>query len=79
MPSLHVRDLPEEIYHSLCAEAVLEHRSIAQQAVAVLARGLKMDGSRQRRRAMLLAKIQADDHGRVYPDPVALIREDRER
>ena len=79
MPSLQVRDLPEDLYHSLCAAAVLEHRSIAQQAVAILARGLQMDGSRQQRRALLLAKIQATASGRLFPDPAELIREDRER
>lgn len=79
MPSLQVRELPEHVYQSLCAEAAMEHRSIAQQAVAVLARGLRIDESRQRRRAALLADIKNDGCILIAPDPAALIREDRER
>jgi hypothetical protein len=40
MPSLQVRDLPEAIYRKLLNEAEKEHRSLAQQAIAVLAIGL---------------------------------------
>jgi len=79
MPSLQVRDLPEAIYQSLCAEAVQEHRSIAQQAVAVLARGLQMEADQRQRRKLLLTKILKDVHEKQLPDPAALIREDRER
>lgn len=79
MPSLQVRDLPEAIYHTLCAEAVLEHRSIAQQAVAVLARGLQMKADQRQRRKLLLARILTDAHEGQVPDPAELIREDRER
>ncbi len=79
MPSLQVRELPEDIYRNLCAEAALEHRSIAQQAVAVLARGLRIDENQKRRRGALLAEIKANSCSLSLPDPVALIREDRER
>lgn len=79
MPSLQVRDLPEAVYHSLCAEAALEHRSIAQQAVAVLARGLQIEADQRQRRKQLLARIQAGTTARQLPDPTELIREDRER
>lgn len=79
MPSLQVRELPDYIYQTLCNEATLEHRSIAQQAIAVLARGLNIDVSRQRRRSAMLAELQTNGVGKALPDPVALIREDRER
>ena len=62
-----------------CNEATLEHRSIAQQAIAVLVRGLGIDENRQRRRSALLAELQTNGVGKALPDPVALIREDRER
>jgi len=82
MPSLQVRELPEHIYQSLCLEAQASHRSIAQQAVAALAKGLNLDLAPQMRRKTLLAAIRAEaefpyPHG--LPDPALLIREDRDR
>lgn len=82
MPSLQVRELPEHIYRTLCDEAEAAHRSIAQQAVAVLAKGLKLELEPKARRKALLVAIrvgadQAQPAG--FPDPALLIREDRER
>lgn len=36
MPTLQIRDLPQGIYDRLVLEAGLEHRSLAQQATAIL-------------------------------------------
>lgn len=82
MPSLQVRELPEHIYRTLCHEAEASHRSIAQQAVAALAKGLNLDLAPQMRRKTLLCAIREAgeglDAGR-FPDPALLIREDRDR
>lgn len=40
MPALQVRDFPEDLYERLRALAELEHRSIAQQTVALVEEGL---------------------------------------
>lgn len=40
MPALQVRDFPQDLYDRLCAQAKLEHRSIAQQTVACVERDL---------------------------------------
>jgi hypothetical protein len=82
MPSLQVRELPEHIYQTLCQEAEAEHRSLAQQAVATLARGLNLDLAPQLRRKAILDAVR--EEGAQYgaaglPDPATLIREDRER
>ena len=82
MPSLQVRELPEHIYHQLCREAEIQHRSIAQQAVAALARGLQLELDPKSRRIALLTRINAEPITlNVVPptDPAQLIREDRER
>ena len=34
MPSLQIRDLPEDIYEALRFRAASEHRSLTQQALA---------------------------------------------
>jgi hypothetical protein len=81
MPSLQVRELPEHIYLQLCREAEVQHRSIAQQAVAALARGLRIELDPKSRRIELLAQINADPIklNILSLDPAQLIREDRER
>ena len=80
MPSLQVRELPEHLYAQLCREAEIEHRSIAQQAVATLARGLNLGLDLKTRRIALLEEIRASAPAPAeLPDPASLIREDRER
>lgn len=80
MPTLQVRDLPEELYIRLKRLAREENRSIAQQTIVLLKEGLGVRRNHQLRRTALLEKISQT----VYPDTeavdeVALIREDRER
>ena len=82
MPSLQVRELPEHIYRTLCHQAEISHRSIAQQAVATLAKGLSLDLAPQMRRKALLAVIRegaVPPTSAELPDPAQLIREDRDR
>ncbi len=81
MPSLQVRELPENIYSSLVNQAKAEHRSLAQEAVAVLAKGLNISLSNKSRRAQLLKTIEANhiDAQVKQIDPVKLLREDRAR
>jgi len=82
MPSLQVRELPEHIYQTLCHEAEAAHRSIAQQAVATLAKGLNLDLAPQMRRKALLSAIREGGGDSIkpgLPDPALLVREDRDR
>jgi hypothetical protein len=82
MPSLQVRELPEHIYFQLCREAEKQHRSIAQQAVSALARGLHLELDPKTRRVTLMAQITAEPiilKGDPPADPALLVREDRER
>lgn len=82
MTSLQVRELPEQIYLKLQAEAKREHRSLAQQAITTLAKGLDLEINPKKRRDTLLKKISKEpiiNYGSRLPDPVQLIREDRER
>lgn len=82
MPTLQIRDLPADVYHKLAEAAEREHRSLAQQAIALLERSLIVSLSpRQRRRARLEAIRDSGVHVRFQPGnaPEELIREDRER
>lgn len=82
MPSLQVRELPEHIYVTLCQEAEAQHRSLSQQAIAVLARGLNYEIDPRIRRKSLLEAIRAGNDKQAthsLPDPALLLREDRDR
>jgi len=80
MPVLQIRDLPDHLYAKLKAEAEREHRSLAQQAVAVLERALALTPSPKVRREALVREILAKDVPETPGfDPVAAVREDRDR
>lgn len=82
MPSLQVRELPEQIYLKLQAQARKEHRSFSQQAIVTLAKGLDIVEDPKIRRIELLKRmlkrpIIADASN--LTDPAELVRKDRER
>jgi plasmid stability protein len=82
MPSLQVRELPDQIYQKLVAESQKEHRSFSQQAIVTLARGLNMEDNPKDRRAKLinnLRELKLMPDVESLTDPAILIREDRER
>ena len=78
MPSLQIRDLPEDIYEAPRFCAASEHRSLTQQALADLTQVVK---SRQTdTRKILLASIRKEISNKApaeEPLPENIIREDR--
>ena len=81
MPLIQVRDVPEHIYRLLAEQAERERRSLAQQAVAVLARGLEVDVDSKARRRAVIEALRANPIERTgkLSDPAKSIREDRRR
>jgi hypothetical protein len=81
MPFLQVRDIPDHLYRLLADQAAKERRSLAQQAVAVLARGLEVELDAKARRQKVLRAIKEGSQARPVrlKDPAKLIREDRRR
>jgi plasmid stability protein len=82
MPSLQVRELPENIYRLLQDKATAEHRSLAQEAIVSLGKGLQTSLSNKHRRKKLLKKIldnQGIDPTILRIDPADMLREDRSR
>ncbi len=80
MPSLQIRDLPDDLYQALSFRAHQEHRSLVQQAVAELRRipALTAGERRQAVIAHIRATLRQPD-GSPGPAPKALVREDRQR
>ena len=58
MASLQIRKLPENIYFLLKQRAQAEHRSIAQEAIVILAKGLNTSIAQKERRTRLLQRIK---------------------
>ena len=81
MPLIQIRDVPDHVYRRLVAQAEKEHRSLAQQTLAVLARGLEVEMDPKARRQAILQAVRAASHGRPgkLSEPVKLIRQDRRR
>ena len=83
MASLQIRELPENIYSLLKQRAEAEHRSIAQEAIVLLAKGLDTSIAPKEHRTRLLQKIEEEaelnSETVAKLDPVELIREDRRR
>lgn len=80
MPTLQVRDLPEDVYVQLNYLAEKEHRSMAQQTIVILKEGIASRlENKDRRKTLLETANLLDIDGAALPDPVDLIREDRER
>jgi hypothetical protein len=81
MPTLQVRDIPEDIYQRLSQVAKQENRSITQQTIVLLQEGLGIKHSNKERRRVLMEAIKAKT-SKIEPnslDPVKLLREDRDR
>jgi plasmid stability protein len=84
MPSLQVRELPENIYQLLQKKAKAEHRSLSQEAIALLAKGLNTSEDPKLRRADLMEAIKNSQLSTNFEipdelDPANLIRKDRDR
>jgi plasmid stability protein len=79
MPSLQIRDLPDDVYRALQARAEREGRSLAQQALHERRKMPEIEAAARRRASVeRLRGRAADERLARAPSPVALIREDRD-
>jgi hypothetical protein len=82
MPTLYLRDVPEEVHERIQALAREERRSLSAQALTLLEEAL---AEREFRQRGLAALKEMEEHSKDYPrrpddvDSVFLLREDRER
>ena len=81
MPLLQVRDFPADLYDTISRVAREENRSIPQQTIVLLKTALNITQERKTRRKAALAETDILKLKNVesFPDPVRLIREDRDR
>lgn len=80
MPTLHVRNVPQELYERVQQRALEENRSISAEVISLLGSALE---AVQRPQAQVLERIRRRRFYRPAdvgaPDSVTLLREDRDR
>ena len=81
MPLLQVRDFPDDIYEEITFEARRQNRTIAQQTIVLIKKGLGEEISNQERRRLAIERTKKRNipENAKNPDHVKLIREDRAR
>jgi hypothetical protein len=81
MSLLQVRDCPEDVYRLIAMHAKRNNRTIAQQTIVLLEKGLGQEEPNRERRRRLLESIQSRQVPEAAKtiDAVALIRRDRDR
>ena len=79
MPSLQIRDIPEDVYDALAERASRQRRSLAQQAVADLSRIPELESRRTRQAVIERLRACAPRLPKKGLDPVKIVREDRNR
>ena len=81
MPSLQIRDLPEDVYEALAFRAEVEHRSLAQQAIVELRRIPELTARERRLEILkeLKKRIATEPPVELSRAAEDLVREDRER
>jgi plasmid stability protein len=81
MPSLQIRNLPDDLYQALSFRAERAHRSLAQQAIIELREATGTAASGRRRQILERIKLNLETQGIQTPivPPEQLLREDRER
>jgi hypothetical protein len=79
MPSLQIREIPEDVYEALAERASRQRRSLAQQAIADLARIPELEARRTRQAVIEELRASAPVLPTKALDPVRIVREDRNR
>lgn len=82
MPTLHVRDVPEEMYERIRRLALARNRSLGAEVVTLLDKALAQEEIRQSQAKLLTGirrRRQKKPPNPKVPDSLVLLREDRAR
>jgi hypothetical protein len=79
MATLQIPDMPDEVYEALAERAQMENRTVEAQAIAELTRRSPAEARRQRMEVLEQLRTMKSPLPPDAPDPVDLIREDRDR
>ncbi len=81
MPSLQIRNIPDDLYQTLAFRAERAHRSLAQQAIIELREATGCANSKHRNQILERITLHVEMQGvqTLSSPPEKLLREDRER
>ena len=80
MPTIQIRNIPNDIYVQIQYLAEKEQRSIAEQTIILLKESLNNSNSNKNKRRIILKKMEDLAIADVQlPAPITLLRDDRER
>ena len=80
MPTLHVRNVPEDLHKRIQALSHSKNRSMSAQVISMLSSAVEEEELRHARSQILAAvRRHRYTYAQAVPDSVALLREDRER
>jgi hypothetical protein len=81
MPLLQVRDFPADIYEEITFEAHRQNRTIAQQTIILIKKGLGEEMSNKERRRLAVERTFARNVPQDVKsvDYIKFVREDRDR
>jgi plasmid stability protein len=81
MKIIQIRDVPDSLYRQLKEIAEVERRSLSQQAIVMLAKGLQAEPTPKQRRIEVIdgIKRKAKKPNLMLTDPTTLVRRDRSR
>ena len=81
MPLLQVRDFPEDIYGEITFEARRQNRTIAQQTIILIKKGLGEEMSNKERRRLAVERTfsRSISQDVKAADYIQFVREDRDR
>jgi plasmid stability protein len=78
MPTLHVRNVPDDLYEHIRQQAQRTNRSISAQVITLLSRAV-VGGSQQELLEQICRRRFFNPRTSKAPDSTALLREDRAR
>lgn len=81
MPTLQIRDLPQDIYDRLIESAEKNRRSLTQEAIVLLQKAVENEERKAKKLDALKKMKELSVHfkGVTVDDVVSMIREDRDR
>jgi plasmid stability protein len=79
MPALQVRNMPDDLYQALSAQAHADRRSLAQETIVLLTKALQTSGESKRQEIYDRIDARGARQRPDVPSPEDLVREDRDR
>lgn len=80
MPTLHVRNVPEELYDGLKSVAASKNISIGAEVVSMIERALDRETQNAKRKALVQRIVRRRVRlPKGAPSPEAILRRDRDR